>query len=197
MPKTIKGARIIHKRSNVPGVSPTIPPNDDHTTGWLNTDIYIGELFVNTSSTEPKIWFRESSGTTEIATLDDNSRLPKEQLTSNEQNIVDDHSSTGTITTSVIIDTQYINISTISSSISISGVSDIVLDNLETTLTNIYYISLYMEGGGTGCNLITNIKSTSEGTIITDSVSNLDTLKKGICLMWTGAMWIIVSNTTN
>lgn len=194
MPKTIKGARLIHKRSDSPGVSPTIPPNDDHTTGWLNTDIYIGELFINTSATEPTIWFRESSGTTRMATLDGLGKLPKEQLTSNEQNIIDSHTSNGTIETTVDVDTQYINITCESPSININGVSDIVLSNLETLRTNIYYISLYMDGD-TGCDLTTNITGTGLG--ITKNIVGNTTAKYGICLMWTGAMWIIISDTTN
>ena len=42
--------RIIQKYSNSTGVVPTIPTSSDHTDGtWLNTDIYPGELFVNTA----------------------------------------------------------------------------------------------------------------------------------------------------
>jgi len=197
MSKVIKGARLIHKRSNNASDLPTIPPNNDHTTGWLNTDIYVGELFLNTSPTDPKIWFRNSSGTTRMATLDDNGKLLKEQLTSNEHNVIDEHTLSGNITTNINENTQYINISCKSPSTSINGVSDIILDNLETNITNIYYISLYMDGGGSGCDLTVNIKSTSDGTIITDNVTGSNSLKRGICLMWSGAKWFIVSNILN
>ena len=42
-----QGARIIHKRTSVTGLEPTTPTNDDHTTGWADTDIYEGELYIN------------------------------------------------------------------------------------------------------------------------------------------------------
>lgn len=198
MSKVIKGARLIHKRSNNASDLPTIPPNNDHTTGWLNTDIYIGELFLNTSPTEPKMWFRNNNGITRIATLDNNGKLLKDQLTSNEHNIIHEYSSNDNKITNINIDTQYINISCISSSIDVNGVSDIILDNLETNNTNIYYISLYMEGGGSGCDLTVNIKSLLQSTtVITDNITGSNTLKRGICLMWNGAMWFIVSNTLN
>ena len=193
MPKTIKGARLIHKRSNDPNASPTIPTNDDHTTGWLNTDIYIGELFINTSATESKIWFRESSGTTRMATLNSLGKLPKDQLTSNEQNIIDNHTSSGDKNTTVDTDLQYININCESPSINVIGVSNISLSNLETVQSNVYYIGLYMDGEA-GCNLTTNITGT--GLSITKNIVGNSTAKYGICLMWRG-MWIIISDTTN
>ena len=121
MPKTIKGARLIHKRSNVPGVIPTMPKNDDHTSGWLLNDIYEGEIFMNTSVSYPKIWFRNSDGFIRIATLDNNGRLLKDQLTSNEHNIINNHDSSNTIITVVNEYVQYINISCTSESISING----------------------------------------------------------------------------
>ena len=60
MAKEIKGARFVLKRSNVVGETPTIPPNNDHTTGlWIDTDIYSGEMFLNVA--DSKMWFRNSS----------------------------------------------------------------------------------------------------------------------------------------
>lgn len=47
MTKIVKGARIVHKRINE---TPTIPINNDHTSGsWLNTDIYEGEVCLKLS----------------------------------------------------------------------------------------------------------------------------------------------------
>ena len=57
MAKTVKGARFVLKRSVTSGAVPTIPPNDDHTTGWIDTDIYQGELFLNVN--DDKMWFRD------------------------------------------------------------------------------------------------------------------------------------------
>ena len=56
MAKTTRGARFVLKRSDVSGASPTVPPNADHTTGWIDTDIYVGEIFLNI--TDNKMWFR-------------------------------------------------------------------------------------------------------------------------------------------
>jgi hypothetical protein len=44
----IQRSRMITKRSEVPGVEPTVPSSNDHTDGtWLATDIYVGEMFLN------------------------------------------------------------------------------------------------------------------------------------------------------
>ena len=62
MAKEIKGARFVLKRSGVPGETPTIPPNTDHTSGlWIDTDIYSGEMFLNVA--DSKMWFRNNSDT--------------------------------------------------------------------------------------------------------------------------------------
>lgn len=46
----IQFSRLISKQSDVTGVVATIPTTDDHSDGsWLDTDIYIGELFLNTA----------------------------------------------------------------------------------------------------------------------------------------------------
>jgi hypothetical protein len=67
MAKEIKGARFVLKRSNVPGETPTIPPNNDHTSGlWIDTDIYSGEMFLNVA--DDKMWFRNASDTKDVAT---------------------------------------------------------------------------------------------------------------------------------
>lgn len=57
MAKTVKGARFVLKRTDIPNSTPTVPPNNDHTTGWIDTDIYQGELFLNIY--DDKIWFRD------------------------------------------------------------------------------------------------------------------------------------------
>lgn len=42
--------RIVTKMATNGGVVPTIPPTNDHQDGsWLDTDIYVGELFWNSS----------------------------------------------------------------------------------------------------------------------------------------------------
>ena len=59
--------RVLIKRSTVSGVVPTIPGSGatnvyDHTEGgWINTDIYQGELFLNVA--DDKMWFRSTGGT--------------------------------------------------------------------------------------------------------------------------------------
>lgn len=41
-------SRVVHKRTQVSGTTPTIGPSDDHTDGtWVNTDIYPGEFFLD------------------------------------------------------------------------------------------------------------------------------------------------------
>ena len=68
MTKVVKGARFISKISEVPGVEPTIPPNDDHTLGWKDTDIYVGEWFWNI--TDGLIYFRDNNGISVVVTPD-------------------------------------------------------------------------------------------------------------------------------
>jgi hypothetical protein len=42
--------RIVTKTATTGGVVPTIPPTNDHQDGsWLDTDVYVGELFWNSS----------------------------------------------------------------------------------------------------------------------------------------------------
>ena len=61
----IDNIRICHKRSNTAGVEPTIPTVADHKTpGWLPTDLYDGELFMNTA--DHKIWYRTGNTITLI-----------------------------------------------------------------------------------------------------------------------------------
>jgi len=55
--------RISVRRSNTPGVIPTIPVDDDFL-NWLETDIFDGELFLNTA--DNKMWIRCDSGITSI-----------------------------------------------------------------------------------------------------------------------------------
>lgn len=52
--------RLIQKYSKTTGVVPTVPVSNDHTDGtWLNTDIYEGELFLNTA--DLKLYTREGN----------------------------------------------------------------------------------------------------------------------------------------
>lgn len=68
MSKSVIGARLIHRLSTVSGVTPTIPTNDDHTTGWLATDLYKSELFININ--DDRAWTRTNSGITEFVMTD-------------------------------------------------------------------------------------------------------------------------------
>jgi len=56
MTKILKKARYVLNRTIETGLIPTVPPNEDHTIGWINTDIYKGELFLNTM--DSRMWFR-------------------------------------------------------------------------------------------------------------------------------------------
>jgi len=61
----ILDARILLKRSTTAGVTPTIPASSSHTDGsWINTDIYSGEAFVNT--TDQRIFVRTGANIKEI-----------------------------------------------------------------------------------------------------------------------------------
>jgi len=79
-------SKIILKRTDIPGVIPTIPSGStgavdvlDHTLGgWLSTDIYVGEMFIN--SIDNKVFYRSDDGihlfyysgmTSTFITLDD------------------------------------------------------------------------------------------------------------------------------
>jgi hypothetical protein len=68
MSKVVKGARFISKITDVTGVEPTIPPNDDHTLGWRDTDIYVGEWFWNVA--DAKIYFRDNYGISQLVVPD-------------------------------------------------------------------------------------------------------------------------------
>ena len=53
--------RIIMKYSTIAGTEPTIPTSGDHSDGtWLPTDLYTGELFLN--SADDKLWIRTDNG---------------------------------------------------------------------------------------------------------------------------------------
>jgi hypothetical protein len=61
----ILDARILLKRSTTAGVTPTIPVSSSHTDGsWINTDIYSGEAFVNT--TDQRMFVRTGANIQEI-----------------------------------------------------------------------------------------------------------------------------------
>jgi hypothetical protein len=68
MTKLVKGARLLLKNSVIGGVTPTVPPVEDHTLGWLDTDIYKGEFFLNME--DYRLWTRTNTGITEIALID-------------------------------------------------------------------------------------------------------------------------------
>ena len=62
MTKIIKNARIILKTSDQANDSPpSIPSNDDHTSGqWTKYDLYVSELYLN--SADDKLWIRTTNG---------------------------------------------------------------------------------------------------------------------------------------
>lgn len=68
MTKIIKGARILIKRSDIASEEPTIPTNNDHTSGWLDTDVYKGEMFINLP--DEKVWVRMENNLTEFAMIE-------------------------------------------------------------------------------------------------------------------------------
>jgi hypothetical protein len=53
-------SRLVFKRSTVAGVVPTIPTGDTINSTWTNTDILIGEAFLNTQ--DDKLWVRTDNG---------------------------------------------------------------------------------------------------------------------------------------
>ena len=184
---------MIHQRSESPGDIPTIPSNNDHTTGWKNTDIYIGEIFMNTSVSTPGIWFRTVSGVTQLATLDNiTNQLPFAQLTHNVTTITNNFTSVTGNTEIVTTGTQYLIIN--DSSTTITAADTIQLDNLEITGNTIYIsLNIIVHAGGT---LTTYLKSSSGNTIIS-KVGTVGTSLTGICLMYNGNKWVIISETTN
>lgn len=68
MAKSVQGARMQSKRSITSGDIPTIPPNNDHTFGWEDTDIYLGEFYINI--TDERIFTRCNTGIREFTLLD-------------------------------------------------------------------------------------------------------------------------------
>jgi hypothetical protein len=67
-----QGARDVPKYANSTNIKPTIPvdstetsfQNDDHTTGWNSTDIYVGEWYFNIY--DSKAYFRTPNGIYEV-----------------------------------------------------------------------------------------------------------------------------------
>ena len=58
--------RLVQKYSTISGLEPTIPPSQDHNDGtWSDTDLYIGELYINTA--DNKIWMRTEDGIHQIS----------------------------------------------------------------------------------------------------------------------------------
>lgn len=54
------GGRFILKKANKSGEIPTISAYNDHTSGkWISTDIYDGEIYINTF--DNRMWFRNSN----------------------------------------------------------------------------------------------------------------------------------------
>lgn len=61
----ILDSRILLKRSTTAGAMPTVPASSSHTDGtWVNTDIYEGELFLNTA--DARLFTRQGSNIKEI-----------------------------------------------------------------------------------------------------------------------------------
>jgi len=66
MTQITQHSRVLVKRSTVAGVVPTVPSSSDHTDGtWSPTDIYEGELFINT--VDEKAYYRASGSIVELA----------------------------------------------------------------------------------------------------------------------------------
>jgi len=68
MTLVIDKIRRLEKTSTITGETPTVPPNNDHTTGWADTDIYERELFVNLN--DGKLFTREGSDVVEFGIAD-------------------------------------------------------------------------------------------------------------------------------
>lgn len=75
MSKETKYSRIILKRTSTPGLSATTTTSTDHTSlpAWRTTDVYVGELFLNTE--DDKMWVRTDNSIKEIPLLDGSSSL--------------------------------------------------------------------------------------------------------------------------
>jgi len=63
MSKVEKFARIIVKRTIIPGLSASTAPSADHTLlpAWSTSDIYVGEFFLN--EPDQKLWIRVNDTT--------------------------------------------------------------------------------------------------------------------------------------
>ena len=68
MPLVIDKVRRLEKASSIAGELPTIAPNNDHTTGWADTDIYERELFANLP--DGKLYTREGGEIVEFNVSD-------------------------------------------------------------------------------------------------------------------------------
>lgn len=58
--------RLICKRATTTTTEPTVPSTSEIDAGWVATDIYEGELFINTK--DDRIWMRTQNGIVEIGT---------------------------------------------------------------------------------------------------------------------------------
>lgn len=192
MAKTVKGARIRLRRTSEAGKVPTIPPNEDHTTGWQETDIYIGELFLNTSISTPGIWFRESTGVTQIATLDKiTNRLTASQIPSVSRIINNAFFTSDNITDTISEGTQYVVIDDSVTGMGVIANNTIDLSAMETTIVKVVHISLNTNDNGN--TLTVYIKGTNVTPIITNTTNGL----RGISLLWDLTRWVILSNNLN
>ena len=61
-------SRILVKRSTQTGVEPTIPSTPEIDNTWLDTDLLIGEMFINAA--DDRLWFRSSNGINEMVVGD-------------------------------------------------------------------------------------------------------------------------------
>ena len=63
----VNDTRFVLLRSDVKGIVPTIPTANNHLEfGWLPTDLYDGQMFVNTA--DKKVWVRTDTTITELDT---------------------------------------------------------------------------------------------------------------------------------
>jgi hypothetical protein len=57
-------SRILLKRSTVPNVIPTVPTGTTIDTTWLDTDLLVGEGFINVA--DDRMWYRTNNGIVEL-----------------------------------------------------------------------------------------------------------------------------------
>lgn len=101
----------INKKSNIPGVVPTIPSSDYHTDGtWIATDLYQGELFVNTY--DEKIWMRCDNRIIQLSSVPSNYIGVPKAITASYSMLVTDTYLFGNTTSNV--DLYLVNASTYS-----------------------------------------------------------------------------------